>query len=103
MLPARAPPAGWSGLVSLARRRAASNTARPEKVPPRPSVPWRKCPSRAQVAFEFVRRPLHDVLELFPTLGEFRHHHGIERLVVDLRPDVGPRREAHHGGLLVGA
>src|SRR5450759_5644124 len=57
----------------------------------------------AQGAFEFFLGPLDDVVELLVALRELRHHHGVDRLVVDLGADIRAGRRAGHRGLLVTA
>src|ERR1700690_4108601 len=54
-------------------------------------------------AFEFFLGPLDDVVELLLALRELRHHHGVDRLVVDLGADIRAGRRAGHRGLLVTA
>src|SRR5664279_5767210 len=57
----------------------------------------------AQGAFEFFLGPLDDVVELLVALRELCHHHGVDRLVVDLGADIRAGRRAGHRGLLVTA
>ena len=48
--------------------------------------------SGTQRCFEFVLSPPDRFVELFAALRELGHHHGIDRLVVDLRADFRARR-----------
>ena len=57
----------------------------------------------AQGSFELVGRPFDDVVELLVALRELGDHHGVDRLVVDLRADFGARRGSGDLGLFVAA
>src|SRR3984893_15067518 len=59
--------------------------------------------SRAQETFDLLLRPLDRLVDRIVALRHLRHQHGRERLVVELRGDVGPRRIAGEAGLLIGA
>jgi hypothetical protein len=59
--------------------------------------------SEAPVLFELNRGPVDDVVKLLSTLSESRGHHGMERLIVYLRCDVGPRRMPSYRGCLIAA
>jgi len=59
--------------------------------------------SEAQVPFELVRGPLDDIVKFLSALSESRDHHGMQRLIVDLRRDVGPRRMPGYRGYLIAA
>src|SRR5437660_9469204 len=65
--------------------------------------PARREPSDAQEALELGLRPLDDLVDRLVALRGIRHHDGVDRLVVDLRRDVRPRRIASDAGLLIAA
>src|SRR5437660_12921773 len=65
--------------------------------------PARREPSDAQEALELGLRPLDDLVDRLVALRGLRHHDGVDRLVVDLRRDLTPRRIESDAGPLIAA
>src|SRR5713226_4361996 len=82
-----------------------SVTRVPDRTPARAlftMTPTREA-SGTQSALEFSLGPFDDVLELLAALGELRHHHGVDGLVVALGADLRPRGGTRHRGLFIAA
>src|SRR5580658_10166712 len=59
--------------------------------------------SASQIPLAFSRGPFDDVVDLLATLGHPGDHDRLQRLVVELRRNVGPRRISGDAELLVAA